>query len=65
MERMPKNVAKALEMLENSGFEAYVVGGCVRDSIMGREISDWIFVLLHFPMRCKECLKTKKQCQQA
>lgn len=41
MERLPKNVEKALERLENEGFEACVVGGCVRDSIMGREISDW------------------------
>lgn len=36
---MPHTV-KILEMLENSGFEAYMVGGCVRDSIMGRHIHD-------------------------
>lgn len=41
MERLPESVEKALDMLEKSGFEAYVVGGCVRDSIMGRKISDW------------------------
>ncbi len=41
MERLPESVLAALERLENAGFEAYVVGGCVRDSIMGREISDW------------------------
>ncbi len=41
MERLPKNVENALERLEDAGFEACVVGGCVRDNIMGREISDW------------------------
>ena len=38
---MPNQVAKALMMLDESGFEAYIVGGCVRDSIMGRKPSDW------------------------
>ena len=26
---------------QNAGFEAYVVGGCVRDSILGRQPEDW------------------------
>ncbi|MCM1530344.1 MAG: HD domain-containing protein [Alistipes sp.] len=29
-----------LECLENAGFKAYLVGGCVRDMIMGRDIND-------------------------
>ena len=29
-----------LELLEKNGFEAYMVGGCVRDSIMGRSTHD-------------------------
>lgn len=32
---LPENIAHALEMLECAGFEAWVVGGCVRDSLMG------------------------------
>ena len=31
----------ALELLKKSGFKAYIVGGCVRDSIMGRTPNDW------------------------
>lgn len=31
---------KALERLEKAGFEAYLVGGCVRDSLMGRPVHD-------------------------
>ncbi len=35
-----KNAQTIIEMLENSGFEAYAVGGCVRDFIMKRPCSD-------------------------
>ena len=30
-----------LGILSENGYEAYVVGGCVRDSILAREPSDW------------------------
>ncbi len=33
--RIPEQIAEVLEKLENAGFEAYVVGGCVRDHKMG------------------------------
>ena len=32
---LPENISRALEMLESAGHEAWVVGGCVRDSLMG------------------------------
>ena len=35
-----KNTEQILSELESHGFEAYMVGGCVRDSIMGREYND-------------------------
>ena len=38
---MPKYAAQALKMLENAGFEAWCVGGCVRDSIRGAQVHDW------------------------
>lgn len=38
---MPKFCRVALERLWEQGFEAYLVGGCVRDSILGREPEDW------------------------
>lgn len=37
----PISVMKILETLEQAGFEAYAVGGCVRDSLLGRNPSDW------------------------
>ncbi len=38
---MPKEVSHVTQALEKAGFEAYLVGGCVRDIIMGREPKDW------------------------
>lgn len=32
---LPENISCALDMLESAGHEAWVVGGCVRDSLMG------------------------------
>lgn len=39
--KIPDYVQDVLEIFEQSGFEAYVVGGCVRDSIMQRVPDDW------------------------
>ena len=38
---LPKEVKKIIKALEGAGFEAYAVGGCVRDFILEREPSDW------------------------
>lgn len=38
---LPKFVANVLKHLEEAGYEAWCVGGCVRDSLMGREPGDW------------------------
>ena len=35
------NAIKACQMLKKSGFEAYLVGGCVRDLLMGKSPKDW------------------------
>ena len=43
MERpnMPKTVATALSRLLDAGYEAYIVGGALRDMLLGREAHDW------------------------
>lgn len=41
---LPQQVTEALEILENSGFEAYVVGECVREMILGRSPQDFDIV---------------------
>lgn len=38
---MPKNVDTAINLLQSAGFEAYAVGGCVRDSLLGKIPNDW------------------------
>lgn len=39
--RLPDKVRLIIAQLEAAGYEAYAVGGCVRDSLLGREPSDW------------------------
>ena len=39
--QVPEDVKYILEKLNNAGYEAYAVGGCVRDSILGRTPDDW------------------------
>lgn len=38
---LPKNVESIINMLASNGFEAYAVGGCVRDSLMGITPHGW------------------------
>lgn len=38
---IPSKAAEIIQELAAHGFEAYAVGGCVRDSILGRKPEDW------------------------
>lgn len=38
---VPEKAKKVVYTIQAAGFEAYVVGGCVRDSILGRQPQDW------------------------
>ena len=37
---LPEKVKYIIDSITEAGFEAYAVGGCIRDSILGRELSD-------------------------
>jgi tRNA nucleotidyltransferase (CCA-adding enzyme) len=39
--QIPNEVLHVTETLEQAGFEAYVVGGCIRDLLLGRRPKDW------------------------
>ena len=39
--QVPEKVNSIIETLLAQGFEAYAVGGCVRDGLLGREADDW------------------------
>lgn len=41
MIKIPQAVDRIIQTLEEAGFEAYAVGGCVRDTLLGREPEDW------------------------
>ncbi len=38
---IPAEVANVVKTLQNKGFEAYLIGGCVRDILMNRKPKDW------------------------
>lgn len=38
---IPEDVQRIINTLINNGYEAYIVGGCVRDSILKRKPQDW------------------------
>lgn len=38
---VPEKAKKVVNTIQAAGFEAYVVGGCVRDSVLGRQPQDW------------------------
>lgn len=50
---LPKNVNKIIEILQVHGYEAYAVGGCVRDSILGRVPGDWDITTSAMPEETK------------
>lgn len=52
---LPKEIESIIDRLEKSGFEAYAVGGCVRDIIMGRTPKDYDVTTSALPEQVKEC----------
>ncbi len=51
---IPGSVAFILDKLEKAGYEAYIVGGCVRDAILGKSPSDWDITTSALPSQVKE-----------
>jgi tRNA nucleotidyltransferase/poly(A) polymerase len=41
--QLPKSVEEIIDKFEAAGFEIYIVGGAVRDILMGRMTNDWDF----------------------
>lgn len=51
---IPTPAEKILQTLDEHGYEAYVVGGCVRDSVLGRNPHDWDITTSASPEQVKE-----------
>lgn len=54
---IPEKVKKILATLEEAGYPAYVVGGCVRDSVLGRKPKDWDITTKALPKDVKKLFR--------
>lgn len=52
--KLPDKVNTIIHTLQSHGYEAYAVGGCVRDSILGREPEDWDITTSALPGQVKQ-----------
>ena len=54
---LPDHVRFIIKRLQQKGYEAYAVGGCVRDSILGRQPNDWDITTSALPEEVKSVFK--------
>lgn len=54
---IPQNPKFIIDTLENNGFEAYIVGGCVRDQLLGKKVSDFDITTNAKPNEIKSLFK--------
>lgn len=55
--RIPAPAEEIINKLNERGFEAYVVGGCVRDMLLGREPGDWDITTSALPVQVKSVFR--------
>ena len=53
--KIPPQVNRAIEILQNGGHSAYVVGGAVRDALMSKDAQDWDITTSALPEETLEC----------
>lgn len=58
--KLPYGVDKTLSMLKNASYEAYLVGGCVRDALLGRDVCDYDVTTSALPEQTKEVFRDYK-----
>ena len=54
---IPSGAGRILDTLHAAGFEAYIVGGCVRDCILGRTPTDWDITTSASPQKMKQLFR--------
>ena len=52
--QLPLEIKQIAKTLEDAGFEAYLVGGCVRDILLEKEPKDWDFTTNAHPEQIQE-----------
>lgn len=55
---LANNALMLIQLLENAGFEAFAVGGCVRDSLMNRTCSDVDITTSALPQQTEKVLNS-------
>ncbi len=55
--QIPAGAEYIIRELNNHGYEAYIVGGCVRDSLLGKTPNDWDITTSAKPQQVKEIFK--------
>ena len=58
--KLPLYVTECLDALENAGFAAYAVGGCVRDAVLGLEPQDYDLCTAALPEQTRQVFQHKK-----
>lgn len=54
MIRIPDQISSVIERLNRAGYEAYLVGGCVRDALLGNEPKDYDITTSALPEQTEE-----------
>jgi tRNA nucleotidyltransferase (CCA-adding enzyme) len=54
---LPEKVKFIIDTITEAGYEAYAVGGCIRDSILGRVPDDWDITTSAKPQQVKELFR--------
>ena len=52
--KLPNNVQYILDKFDSNGFEAFIVGGCVRDSLLNKKPQDYDITTNAFPEKIEE-----------
>jgi len=58
--QLPLSIEYVLSTLKNNGYEGYIVGGCVRDFLMGKTPHDYDVTTSATPEQVKACFKNNK-----
>ena len=59
---LPRKVMMIIKNLQLHGYEAYAVGGCVRDSILARRPKDWDITTSARPEEVKKLFRRPNRC---
>lgn len=57
---MPKGAADIIAKLKHDGYDAYIVGGCVRDSLLHRQPKDWDICTSATPPQVLGCFNDRR-----